>query len=268
MEKGTEIISKMLESAHTDGAVFPPTILYNEGWMLRIVLSLQSEGIECLPFNFLPGAKWFSEALIDSPFLPRFRGDPQAEGLTHLDGAIGHFDIRPGTKTGLVLRADSTQFVAIEAKMFSPLSKGTTNAPNYDQAARIVACIAWEISRSNRAVNDFGSLGFYLIAPSEQNKSGIFSSLVNCHSIKEKVERRIDAYSEDHEKHADLRIWYDGFFLPTLERIDIRCVPWETVIDKIDETAIRKFYNRCLKFNKPRERARKRKIPLNTSNIL
>ena len=142
MEKGIEMISKMMELAHTDAAIFPPTTLYNEGWMLRIVLSLQSEGIECLPINFQSGARLFSEALIDSPFLSRFRGDPLAEGLTHLDGAIGHFDMRPGTKTGLVLRADSTQFVAIEAKMFSTLSKGVTNARYYDQAARIVACIA------------------------------------------------------------------------------------------------------------------------------
>lgn len=62
----------MLEIAHTDAAVFPPTDLYNEGWMLRILLSIQSEGAKCLPFTFQPGAKWFSEALIGSPFLPRF----------------------------------------------------------------------------------------------------------------------------------------------------------------------------------------------------
>jgi len=44
MYKGVEMISKMLELAYTDAAVFPPTILYNKGWMLRILLSLQSEG--------------------------------------------------------------------------------------------------------------------------------------------------------------------------------------------------------------------------------
>jgi len=130
METGIERITKMLELAHTDATVFPSTILYNEGWMLRVVLSIESEGIECLPFKFLPGANWFSEALIDSPFLRRFKGDPLAEGVTHIDGAIGHFDFRPGTKAGLSLRSDSTQLVAIEAKMFSPLSKGTTNAPD------------------------------------------------------------------------------------------------------------------------------------------
>ena len=123
-----ERIMNMLELAHTNETVFPSTDLYNEGWMLRIVLSIASEGLECLPFKFLPEAKWFSETLIDSPFHFRYRGDPLAEGQTHLDSAIGHFDFRPGTKTGLVLRSDSTQFVANEAKMFSELSPNVTNA--------------------------------------------------------------------------------------------------------------------------------------------
>lgn len=249
MEKGIERISKMLEIAHTDETVFPPTILYKEGWMLRIILHIQSEGVDCLPFSFLPEARWYSEALIGSPFLRRFKKDSLYENYTHLDASVGHFDIRPGTKTGLMLRSDSTQFVAIEAKMLSTLSKGTKNAPYYDQAARIVACVAWEISRLNRVVNDFESLGFYVLAPHEQITKGKFSAQTNKSSIREKVKRRIDAYSEDEEKYADLRSWYNGFFLPVLERIDIRCVSWETIIDKIDEVAIRNFYSRCLKFN-------------------
>jgi len=242
-------INKMLEAAHTDETVFPPTTLYKEGWMLRIILQIQSEGVNCLPFSFLPGARWYSEALIGSTFLKRFNGDPLYENYTHLDASIGHFDIRPETKTGLMLRPDSTQFVAIEAKMFSPLSKGITNAPDYDQAARIVACISWAVSRSNRAVDDFDSLSFCVFAPLEQIKRGIFSSQVNMSSIREKVERRIDAYSEDNEKHAELQIWHREFFLPTLEHIVLRCFPWELLIDKIDEPDVREFYEQCLRFN-------------------
>jgi len=251
MDKALERICKMLGLAHTDSAVFPPTILYNEGWMLRILLSFQSGGVGGLPFNFLSGSKWFSEALIDSPFLSRFQGDPLAEGVTHLDGVIGHFNFRSGTKAGLVLTADSKQFVVIEAKMFAPLSRGTTNAPDYDQAARTVACIAWAIKQANRTVEDFESLGFYVIAPEKQINDGIFSSQISKSSIKEKVERRIIAYSDDYKKHDDLQIWYKDLFLPAIEHINIQCVAWEPIIDKIDEPDIRDFYNRCLKFNKP-----------------
>jgi len=252
-----KLIYKMLEKAHTDETVFPPTTLYKEGWMLRIILQIQSEGVNCLPFSFLPGARWYSEALIGSPFLkrPARKRDSLYENYTHLDASVGHFDIRPGTKTGLELRADSTQFVAIEAKMFSTLSKGIKNDPDYDQAARIVSCIAWAIKQSNRVAEDFESLGFYVIAPREQINRGVFSSKVNMHSIQEKVERRIDAYSDDYEKHSELKIWHDDFFIPTLELIDIHCISWENAIDTIrlidyeNGSVIHNFYNRCLRFN-------------------
>jgi len=247
----------MLETAGTDFAVFPSTVLYNEGWMLRILLSVQSEGIKCLPSSFLTGAKWFSEAQIGSPFLPRFRRDPLAENLTHVDAVIGHFDFRSGTKTGLTLTADSKQFVVIEAKMFSPLSRGTKNAPYYDQAARTVACIAWTIEQSNKDVGDFESLAFHVLAPHEQITKGKFSAQMKKKSIYEKVERRIDAYSGDDEKYAELQIWHNDFFIPALELIDLLCISWESAIDAIESVdhesgpVIRNFYDRCLKFNAP-----------------
>jgi len=239
----------MLKNAHTDTAVFPPTDLYNEGWMLRILLSFQSEGIECFPFIFQLGARWFSEAQIGSPFLPRKRRDPLAESHTHLDGAIGHFYFQSGTKTGLTLNPDATQFVVTEAKMFSSLSKGITNAKYYDQAARTVACIAWAISQSGCSVNEFESLGFYVVAPQEQIERGIFSAQIKKSSIKEKVERRISGYSDEGKKYDELQTWHKDFFIPTLDHIDIGCISWETMIDKIGNPSIRNFYERCLGFN-------------------
>ena len=248
---GLERIKKMLEIAHTDDAVFPPTALYNESWMLRILLSIQSEGIECFPFSFLPGAKWFSEAQLYSPFLPRSHRDPLGEKHTHLDGAIGHFYFRSGTKTGLALATDATQFVVIEAKMFSRLSKGTTHAKYYDQASRILACIAWTIGQSGRSVSDLESLGFYVVAPQEQITRGTFSSQIKKSSMRETVESRISGYSDEGKKYDELQMWYNDFFTPTLEHIDVRCISWETVIDKIDNASIRSFYDRCLGFNAP-----------------
>jgi hypothetical protein len=248
-DTGLERIIQMLEIAHTDAAVFPPTGLYNEGWMLKILLSIQSEGIECFPFSFQPGARWFSEAQISSPFLPRFQGDQLAETHTHLDGAIGHFDFQPGTKTGLALTPDATQFAVTEAKMFSSLSKGVTHAKYYDQAARTVACIAWAIGQSGRSVSDFDSLGFYVVAPEEQITRGIFSSQIKKSSMREKVERRIGGYSDEGEKYDELQMRYKEFFIPTLGHIDISCVSWEGMIDRIDNPSIRSFYDRCVKFN-------------------
>ncbi|MFH0849227.1 MAG: hypothetical protein V1857_06975 [archaeon] len=101
-------IIDMLSVADTDTAVFPPTLLYNEGWMLRIVLSAAAKGISCLPFSFLPGSRWFSEALLYSPFLSRRQGDRLTETHTHVDGVVGHFKFVETTKTGFELTPDST----------------------------------------------------------------------------------------------------------------------------------------------------------------
>lgn len=244
-----EMITKMLEKAHTADSVFPPTDLYDEGWMLRILSFMQSEGIECLPFDFHPDAKWFSEALVYSPFLPRYRRDPLAESHTHLDGVVGHFYFLPNTKLGLALEKNATQFVVLEAKMFSRLSKGTKNARYYDQAARTVACMAWTISESNKSVNDFDSLAFYVIAPKEQIDSGVFSSQVSKASVREKVKRRINAYVDEDDKYGELQTWYDHFFIPTLEQIDMECISWETAVEKSGRLSVQNFYDRCLVFN-------------------
>jgi len=249
------VFLELFETAGTHSAVFPPTEIYNEGWMIRVLLSAASKGIDCFPFTFFPDAKWYSEAQIGSPFLPRFRRDPLAENLTHLDAVIGHYEFRPGTKTGLALTANSEQFIVIEAKMYSLLSKGIKNAPNYDQAARIVACMAWTIEQSSRVVPDFKSLGFFVLAPEEQINNGKFSRQMNKRNIIEKVKHRIESYSDEIKKSAELRNWYENSFLPTVECIDLQCVSGEWIIDNImsvdnlNGPIIRNFYNQCLKFN-------------------
>ena len=51
---------------------------------------------------------------------------------------------------GARLLPDATQLMVIKAKIFSPLSGGTRNAPGFDQAARNVACITRLLARANR----------------------------------------------------------------------------------------------------------------------
>jgi len=75
-------ILQILRDADTEATVIPATELYNEGWMLRLVLSAAAETVSCLPFSFSPGSKWFSEARLPSFFLARSRGDPLSETHT------------------------------------------------------------------------------------------------------------------------------------------------------------------------------------------
>ena len=126
-------IIKMLQTSDTDHGVLPPTELYNEGWMLRLILdwfSRQPSSDHVLSFE--KGARWYSDLLLPSQFLPRYQRDPQAETYTQADGVIGHFSVNRSEKGDIYLDPDAKQFVVVEAKIFSKLSKGIKNFENYD----------------------------------------------------------------------------------------------------------------------------------------
>jgi hypothetical protein len=229
---------------------FPPTIIYNEGWLLRLVVDwFSSSGITDHPLSFPKNGLWFSEARLPSAFLPRFRGDPLAESHTNADGVIGHFKIGSMEKTDLVLNPDAKHFVVLEAKLYSGLSKGVTHAKYYDQAARNVACMAEVLSRADRKPKSFTQLGFYVLAPKDQIKSRTFSRHLDKQSIKDKVNRRTSSYDGRRDD------WFKDWFILTLEVIDIRSISWESIQDIINENyskigeSLNEYYSQCLTFN-------------------
>ena len=123
MESVLSNVAHLLETSESTNPHVPPTLFYNEGWLLRLCLQAGAMGTACLPFRFADGARWFSEALLYSAFLARHRGDRLAESWTHADGVVGHFHFDQ-TKAGVVLDSAAEQFVVCEAKVFSGLSKG------------------------------------------------------------------------------------------------------------------------------------------------
>ena len=137
---------------------------------------MAGQGARCLPFQFESRSRWFSEHSECSAFLARHRGDRVAESWTHADGVVGQFEFDPGTKAGLALAPNCTQFIVCEAKIFSLLSTGTTNAPNFHQAARNVGCMAETLRRASRPVGSYSSLGFFVLAPESQVAGGVFAS--------------------------------------------------------------------------------------------
>jgi hypothetical protein len=154
-----ESVQSMLRSASSDQPLFPPTLLFNEGWLLRLVLNwFARHSVKDHPLSFAADARWFSEALLSLAFLARHRGDKPAENWMHADGVIGHFSIGDEGKTDLTLLPNATQFLVLEAKMFSGLSSGVTNARYYDQAARNVACMAEVLCRAERNPSFEGTL--------------------------------------------------------------------------------------------------------------
>jgi hypothetical protein len=244
----------MLLRCGTEAAILPPTELYNEGWLLRLVLDwFERARVGNHPLVFSPGAHWYSEALLASRFLPTRRGDPLAESFTHADGIVGHFDISPGERGEATLRRDAQQFVVIEAKLGSGLSKGVKNSPDYGQAARNAACIAYAVQLAGLQPASLTSLAFYVVAPEQQIHSGLFEDFATKERILSQVKLRVAQYGGVHD------LWFEEAFLPTLDRMAVDLLPWESVIEYIEyhdaNSGLRDFYQQCLRFNPMRGRS-------------
>jgi len=252
----------LLEQLDGDRRRMPATIIYNEGWLLRLVLDLGENG--WLPTEYMDaGSYWFSEAQLRTPFGKK-RG-PNHESNTRADGAVGDFRMGADTKSGLELSNTAKRFVVFEAKLKSPLRPGTTNAPGYDQAARYVACMAYTLQRARRKASDFEQIGFYVLAPEQQIQRGIFRAALTEESIRARIEDRIRHYGDS--VRSRLENWRDEWAWPLLERMTregtLKCVAWETLIQAIsDKNAeegelLRGFYEKCKEHNRPAARAAK-----------
>jgi hypothetical protein len=82
-------IDEILDNCHTQRTNMSPTLLYNEGWMIRVLVAASIEkGLNFSEISFSEIDHWYSEGLLSSPFLPQIRKDVLAEGYTHADMAI------------------------------------------------------------------------------------------------------------------------------------------------------------------------------------
>lgn len=246
-----ERIAALLERCGGTEKNFPPTDLYNEGWMLRLVL----DWLSCNPgidhdLAFATTDKWYSEALLPSAFLPRVRGDKLAESWTHADGVIGDFVIGKNRGGDLSLVENPARILVTEAKMFSKLSSGVKNASYFNQAARNIACIAELICRAQIFPGALKKIGFFVIAPESQINDAVFAKYMVLDNIRNTVERRISDYQEQEKEK-----WFKDWFVPTLEKIQIREISWEelcTLINQHDSAfgaQLDAFYAKCLEFN-------------------
>ena len=249
-------INAMLERCEAESPAFPPTALFGEQWLLRLVVDwFDGQGGDRYPLSPLEGARWFSEAWLPSAFLPRYRGDRLAESRTHADAVIGHFRIGDPGSSGLALAPEARQLALLEAKLFNRLSPGIKNAPDFDQAARSVACLAEVLRRADRDPSKLDDLSFLILAPRARIDDGVFARDTAIGSIRRKVRGRVEAYEGERDD------WFADWFEPTLDRVDVRSLAWEDVIETIafhdpeSGQLIDSFYGRCLHFNRPRQKA-------------
>jgi hypothetical protein len=73
-----------------------------------------------------------------------------------------------------------------------------------------------------------------------------------------KIAARIEGYRLiDPPRHTELVRWKEDYVDRLLKRLDLRCVPWESLIESIGQRDpqfgedLGAFYERCLKENRP-----------------
>jgi hypothetical protein len=246
------VISDLLKRCDSNDNVFPPTDLYNEGWLLRIILDwFSKQDASDHELSFSDGCKWFSEARLPTQFKATSRKDPLYETWTHADGVTGHIIVGGVGKTDTSLATDATHLVVTEAKMFSRLSAGVKNAPYFNQAARYAACISELLNRANRIPANLKRIGLYVLAPAETIGYGWFKKPLEKADIRQRVKKRVQAYEGEKDQ------WFEEWFLPALEHMEIQSLSWESIRDYIGSVdgeysiGLQNFYQKCLAFNSP-----------------
>ena len=106
-----EKIKNILSTCDSKKSKIPPTELYNEGWLLRLVMEWfgTNKAFSHELAFYDDEARWYSEALLPSQFLSRFRSDKLAESWTNADGVIGHFQIGNKGKGDIFLNDNARQ---------------------------------------------------------------------------------------------------------------------------------------------------------------
>jgi hypothetical protein len=245
--KALDRIVRLLAQSTGKVAHTPPTLLYNEGWMLRLVLDWCSEHPTAVePFLFLPNARWYSEALLPSRFGGR---GGQREGFTHADGVIGHFEFRPGGRGDIELVPGAKQFSVIEAKMGSLLSTGIKNAPAYNQAARNIACMAHMTARVSPDTSSLKRVSFTVIAPEQRISERAFEAELALEALEQAVRTRTAMFEGLHDE------WFANNFQALLPKCEIKAVSWEDTVETISAVdqatgkEFQDFLSICLKHN-------------------
>jgi len=242
--------------------MLPPTVIYNEKWMLRLVMKWflnQSSYIVnsdldrkiVKGFKFDENANCYSEATIQTPFKKRKKGvkDKLAEASSTVSGVIGHIKvISKKNKEKVVVSNEANQFNVFEVFLYDELYKGTKTLPKYNQVARVISCLVYSTYKLENSFLD--NTGLYIIAPREQLKLSSFKIFTERDKIEEIIRARVEEYKDDEEKKS----WLD-YFNRVFMRVEVECISWEDIILFIKKNDseygdhIRVFYDKCLLYN-------------------
>lgn len=172
-----------------------PTLIYNEGWMTRLLVRQSlKEKIKLKSLNFGDISNWTSEALISSPFI---KAKKHREGYTHANIALGDFNVTYENRGEIIIPDNAKIFGIIEAKMGSDLSKKTANTINYNQASRNLACIASKTYNKKEC-----SIFFSVVAPEVKLKKYKIDIQIDLKTMIEEIKGRFNPPYENDFKNS------------------------------------------------------------------
>ena len=223
-------------------SLFNPTLIFNEGWLLRAVLRQWKlvPGKSCLPFLPFPtDATIYSEGQLYSPFAPRQRGDNLAEAHTHVDGIVGDFSIG-ATKSGIDAHADCRYLAAFEAKLYSRIANGIRYASAYDQVSRTVACVINAFVRAGCR----GPYTVHFVVLHPADNAGINPARYGKTYLEQQIATRVQDFGLP-PTAAFVRGWR-----AVLDTIQLSFVTWEEALAEIGNDQLEQFYQLCQRFNR------------------
>lgn len=232
--------------------LFPETFIFNEGWLLRLVLKEWLAGSGGSGFGFLPfpeDVTAYSEGQLHTPFKARCRGDELAESHTHVDGMVGDFSISD-TKSGIVLKSDFRYIAAFEAKLHAPIASGTKNVPWYDQISRTAACLI----NSMLLVEPRGSYAAHLAVLCANDEQRIDRNLYTKDYVDKQITKRLEGFLQTSEPGAAVERFARGW-RDVLDDLQLHFHTWEEVLADIHSADLWEFYKQCKRYNeRPRGR--------------
>ena len=222
--------------------LFPETLIFNEGWLLRLVLREWLAGSGGSQLGFLPfpdGVTAYSEGQLYTPF----RGGSHPERNTHVDGIVGDFSITD-TKSGIVLKSDFRYVAAFEAKLFSRIESGVKNAPDFDQVSRTAACLINSILLAEPQA----SYSAHLVVLYAKDNRHINRAAYGRDCIEQNISRRLQPFTATEERSAAI-VRFSAGWKDVLERLQIHFFTWEEVLAGIGSDGLLEFYKLCRRFN-------------------
>jgi len=235
-----------LVNRDTPKCLFPETLIFNEGWLLRLVLREWLAGSGGSQFGFLPfpeGVTAYSEGQLYTPFKARSRGDKLAESHTHVDGIVGEFSIS-GTKSGIELKPDFRYIAAFEAKIFSRIAPGVTNTPGFDQVSRTAACLINSILLAEPQA----SYSAHLVVLYAKKNRHFHPAAYGKDRIEDKIAQRLQPFTATAER-SDAIVRFSAGWRYILERLKVHFLTWEDVLAGICSDELSEFYKLCRQFN-------------------